>query len=290
MNDRLDAATPWELAGAEGEAILGDAHLPCDAPRGTLVICHGSMGYKDYGMLPRVAEAAAAMGWAAHRFNFSHSGMTRAIERFERPDLYRVDTWRKQAFDLRAVLRAVGSGELPGGGPVAVFGHSRGGVTALLTARWMLDEGDAARPDGLVTAAAPAELMRLSEDDIAQAKRDGVLPRKSNRTGQALEMDRLWIDEQEADPAWHDALAAGERVCDAGLAWLILHGEADATVPIDEGRRYLERSGGRAQWLAFPGANHVFDCPNPPPSGPLPDATRGVIDATTEFCAALRSS
>ncbi|MEO0588712.1 MAG: alpha/beta fold hydrolase, partial [Planctomycetota bacterium] len=280
----------WELAGANGEAIFGDAHLPEGEARGTLVICHGSMGFKDYGMLPRLAEAAAAWGWAAHRFNFSHSGMTRAIERFERPDLYRVDTWWKQAFDLRAVLKAVRSGALAGGGPVAVFGHSRGGVTALLTTRWMLDEDDADRPDGLITAAAPAKLMRLSEAEVAQAKREGVLARRSNRTGQTLEMDRVWIDEQEADPAWHDALSAGARVCDAGLAWLILHGDADETVPIDEGRAFHERSGGRAELRAFAGANHVFDCPNPPPPmAELPETTRGVIDATRTFCRTIEN-
>jgi alpha-beta hydrolase superfamily lysophospholipase len=284
MSDRR-----WQIIGAQGEAILGNVHPPSSpAPSaGTLVICHGSMGYKDYGLLPRLAEAACDAGWTAHRFNFSHSGMTHDFERFERPDLYRRDTWRKQAIDLRAVLHALADGTLThGGGPVAVFGHSRGGVTALLTTRWMLEEGDPAAPDRVITAAAPARINRLSEEEIAVARRDGTLERRSHRTGQTLWMDRVWIDEQEADPAWHDPLTAGARLVEAGVPWLILHGDADETVPIDEGERYRSAAGGEPAWRALPGGNHVFDCPNPPPPAEaLPATTRATIDAVLGFLA-----
>jgi len=279
----------WQIDGAEGEAILGDAHEPRGRSRGTLVVCHGSMGYKDYGVLPRLAEAACDAGWVAHKLNFSHSGVTRDVETFARPELYRRDTWRKQATDLRAVLRAITSGELArGGGPVVVFGHSRGGVTALLTTRWMLDEGDDATPNGIVTAAAPAQINRLSEEEIATAKRDGVLERKSNRTGQTLWMDRVWIDEQEADPAWHDPLTAGGRVVTAEIPWLIVHGTGDTTVPIDEGEAYERAGAGRARLHRIEGAGHTFDCPNPaPPMAELPANARELIDATLRFAGAV---
>ena len=53
-----------------------------------MLIAHGFKGYKDYGMFPRLARVAAETGFVAHRFNFSHSGMTDRIATFEHPDLF----------------------------------------------------------------------------------------------------------------------------------------------------------------------------------------------------------
>ena len=76
------------MEGYDGGSIIGSAHLPEGRPRGVAVVAHGFKGYKDYGMFPRIAAALADRGLIAHRFNFSHSGMTNAIATFERPDLF----------------------------------------------------------------------------------------------------------------------------------------------------------------------------------------------------------
>lgn len=280
---------PWELAGAGGESILGDAHLPAGDACGTLLIGHGFMGYKDYGLMPLLADAAARDGWAAHRFNFSHSGMTNRIETFERADLFELDTWRKQAIDLRAVLSALHRGELPGGGrPVVVFGHSRGGVTALLTTRWMLDESDPALPDALITAAAPAASHRMTQEQTASMRDAGHLERKSGRTGQSLRIHRGWLDEQLADPDWHAVLTAAGRVAVAEIPWLILHGSGDDTVPLVDGEALRDASGCRARMQVIDGASHTFDCPNPAPRDVTTVNTRRLIESTLAFADTVR--
>ncbi|MEM6756482.1 MAG: alpha/beta fold hydrolase [Planctomycetota bacterium] len=280
---------PWELAGAAGETILGDVHRPVGEARGTLLICHGFMGYKDYGLMPLLADAAAKRGWVAHRFNFSHSGMTHRLETFERDDLFARDTWRKQAIDLRTVLVALRSGELDGGGrPVVVFGHSRGGVTALLTTRWMLDENDPALPDALVTAASPSASHRVTQEQAEALREAGYLERKSGRTGQTLKIDRRWLDEQHDDPDWHAVLTAAGRVAVAELPWLILHGSGDDTVPLADGEALLEASGGRAELRVVDGASHTFDCPNPAPREVTTVNTRRLIEATLAFAGEVR--
>ena len=114
----------WTIPGADGEAILGNVQLPDGDARGVVVIAHGFKGYKDYGMFPRIAQTAAAAGFIAHRFNFSHSGMTNNTDTFERPDLFERDTWNKQVFDCRAVVEAISNGRLAGGGlPYLLFEH-----------------------------------------------------------------------------------------------------------------------------------------------------------------------
>ena len=92
----------WTIDGSDGEPIRGDVHAASIAPpRGVFLIAHGFKGYKDYGMFPVLAREFAAAGFIAHRFNFSHSGMTNNIATFERPDLFEKDTWNRQVYDFR---------------------------------------------------------------------------------------------------------------------------------------------------------------------------------------------
>gem|GEM_PF-4204546 len=89
-----------------------------------------SPGYYDYGLFPVLARALTAAGLTCHRFNFSHSGMTRDTATFARPDLFEQDTWGRQQDDLAAVLDHLGAGAEP----TVLFGHSRGGLSSLLAA------------------------------------------------------------------------------------------------------------------------------------------------------------
>ena len=75
----MSTSKTWTIPGADGEDILGDAHLPDGEPVGVALVAHGFKGYKDYGMFPRIAETMCDAGFIAHRFNFSHSGLTNNI-------------------------------------------------------------------------------------------------------------------------------------------------------------------------------------------------------------------
>ena len=184
----MTAKNSWRVDGAEGEPILGESHVPA-AARGVIVLAHGFKGYKDYGMFPRIAQTFAAHGFIAHRFNFSHSGMTNDIETFARPDLFEQDTWNKQVHDYRAVIAAVDGGMIDGQGlPLTMFGHSRGGATALLTAGRYASGPEAIVPARIITAAAPAECCSLSEDGPRTAAQGGLdrvckLPNRPDTAG-----------------------------------------------------------------------------------------------------------
>ena len=277
--------TPWQLPGSGGEPILGSTDRHVDKPRGVLLVCHGFKGYMDYGFLPRLARVAAGQGLLVHRFNFSHSGMTRRVETFERPDLFERDTWGRQVADLHVVARAVAADELPGHGdglPMVWFGHSRGGVTVTLAAAGAFDgENDAVpTPAGVITAAAPDYACGLGEDERAKLRRDGRLLSPSGRTGQRLHVGRAWLDEIEADPAALDPRRAAARVtCPA----LIVHGGGDQTVDpasaIALSQHFLH-----AELEVIGQASHTFDCPNPlPDDAEPPEATRRLIDRATAF-------
>jgi pimeloyl-ACP methyl ester carboxylesterase len=275
----------WEIEGSDGQPILGDCHLPDDQPRGVVLIAHGFKGYKDYGFLPRLADALAAASFIAHRFNFSHSGMTRKIERFEKPQLFERDTWGKQVADLLMVAAACHDGRLDGQGLEQVwFGHSRGGVTSILAAAQTFTDDESAPccPAGLVTAAAPASACSLSNEDRARLRQRGSIESPSGRTGQILRVGKAWLDEMEASPK---ALDPVFRISQVMCPTLIVHGSDDPTVPADAAGLLASAAGNLRQKVILDGAQHTFDAPNPlPADAKLPDATQQLLGQVAAFC------
>jgi len=277
----MSTVSDWSIPGSDHQPILGNTHLPDgghDAVIGVMLICHGFKGYKDYGFFPHLAEAASAVGLIAHRFNFSHSGMTNNIDTFERPDLFEQDTWRKQSRDLGLVVAAVEGGGLDGRGlPIIVFGHSRGGVTTLLTAG---DEDTGARLAGVVSAASPSACSRLGPEQIEMLKKAGRIASPSSRTGQTLYVGRRVQDEIDQDPNWHDPCRAAAAIrCPV----MLIHGADDTTVPISEAHE-LHEAQPNAELKIIESAGHTFNAPNPLPLNqtPPPEAQQ-MIDTACDF-------
>lgn len=254
---------------------------------GVVLIVHGFLGYKDYGMFPRIAQHLASSGFIAHRFNLSHSGMTNNIATFERPDLFQRDTWNTQVHDIDAVIEGVAAGALVGNGlPYVLLGHSRGGASVLLTAGRRFRRGRTT-PAGLITLAAPSRTNNLDAGAQEALMRDGALPVRSNRTGQELLIGRQWMTEQLEDPEGHDLLGlAGACVC----PMLIAHGETDPTVSKSCAEEIARAAGGPARALIIPGGDHVLNTPNPladdAPSSPQLCA---FLEAAAEHCHACCS-
>jgi dienelactone hydrolase len=274
----------WSIPGSDGLPIIGDCHPPEGEapPRGVVIIAHGFKGYKDYGMFPRIAGACARGGFIAHRFNFSHSGMTNRIETFEQPDLFEKDTWNRQVFDLRCVIEAAARGELSGRGlPYVVFGHSRGGATALLAAGLLADEPTFPQPACIITAAAPSYCNPFSQEESNLLLRQGWIESPSSRTGQKLRVGRAFLQEQLDDPEAHNVLAMTRRI---RCPLLVVHGDADPTVPVTCGEQIAAAAGDRGELLVIPAADHVFNTPNPLPASAEPSRQlSALLKAMMEF-------
>ncbi len=254
----------WQIAGAEGEQILGNTHTPHTPARGVVLIAHGFLGYKDYGMFPRLASSLCEFGFIAHRFNYSHSGMTNQIDTFERPELFERDTWLMHQQDLDCVLAAIESGELAGKGlPLVLVGHSRGGVDVLLCAGRLFADAKTTLPEAVITLAAPDKSCMWDRESQQQVLGLGFIEMKSNRTGQTLRISADWLREQLDDPEAHDVLSHVERI---GCPMLVIHGAGDPTVPAACARAIAAAGGERARLELIEGGDHVFNTPNPLPA------------------------
>ena len=276
----------WSIPGAEGETILGNTHHPAGGAIGVAILAHGFKGYKDYGLFPPLARALARHGMLVHRFNFSHSGMTNHIETFEREDLFERDTWNKQVFDLTAVTNAMAGGEIEGRDlPYVLFGHSRGGVTVLLTAGRHAEDESFPQPSGIITAAAPSRCNSLSDEDQKTLLEQGWIVSPSGRTGQQLRVGKGYLQEQLDDSEGHDLLALASRIrCPV----LIVHGTEDDTVSAEHAGLLSDALGERANVRLIEGGTHVFNAPNPYPEGqdPPPQLAE-LIETTTRFAVSV---
>jgi pimeloyl-ACP methyl ester carboxylesterase len=217
----------------------------------------------------------------ALRFNFSHCGMANNLatfdrgSNFDRLDLFERDTWGKQIEDLTNVAAATAAARIPGIDdadlPQVFFGHSRGGVTALLTAsRLGAGGGGHAQPAGVVVAAAPARACSLDEAQKQQLGSVGYLESPSTRTGQMLRIGRRWLREIEREPQAFDPKIATERLA---CPLLIVHGSSDETVPVRDAHALRAAAGERAEFLVVPDAGHTFNASNPMPWQHVPVAT-----------------
>jgi uncharacterized protein len=176
----------------------------------------------------------------------------------------------------------VACGRLAGRGlPCAWFGHSRGGATVLLAAGRGAEDPSAPRPAAVATAAAPCTCSSLTPDESSLLLSQGFLVSPSSRTGQALRIGKAFLVEQQQDPGSHELLALCGRIdCPA----LVVHGDRDATVPVEHASRIAAALPRPPQLVVVRGADHVFNTPNPDPPQEQPSPQlRELIDALAAF-------
>ncbi len=275
----------FDLAGPVAGRLHGIVDLP-DRPgeRPAVVICHGFKAFMEWGFYPPLAELLVQRGFVVVRFNFSGSGMVSGEDRVSDLEGFRTNTFSREQADLRTILGAVGTTLAPGRADperLGLFGHSRGGAAAILTAgspEWR------DRIGALVTWSAIATLDRVSGEERAAWRRDGQITVVNSRTGQELPIGVVVLDDLEAHREALDVTKAAGRV---GAPWLIVHGEADETVPVREARRLYAAAGppqadespglgGPAVELeTVPEAGHTFGAVHPF-AGPTPQLTRAL--------------
>lgn len=244
--------------------LHGLVDLP-EAPgeRPAVVICHGFKGFMGWGFFPYLSALLAARGFVAVRVNLSGTGLLPGEDLVSDPAAFRRNTHGRELADLLATLAATGREIAPGRvdlSRIGLLGHSRGGGAAVLAA---------ARPEwrdrvkALVTWAAVATFDRYTPEQKEAWRRDGELPVVNSRTGQELSLGVELLDDLLLNAADLDIQAAASRVA---APWLIVHGEADETVPVAEGDRLYELAQGpkkQVELLRIPGAGHTLGASHP---------------------------
>jgi len=231
----------------------------------------------DWGFFPHLAALLAERGFVVARFNFSGSGMRPGDELVSEPEAFRSATFSKDVIETRAVLNALADRIAPGRVDpqrIGLFGHSRGGGSAVLSAA----SSSAGIPSALLTWAAVASFDRLSPEEKTLWRQSGEVPVVNARTGQELSIGVEVLQDLEQHKGELDVQGAAHGL---EIPWLIVHGQEDETVPVSEARELAAAAGSTAELLEIEGGGHTFGAVHPF-AGPTPQLIEA-MNATQTF-------
>ena len=268
----------FEIASAGGRTVRGDLYPVAGAANG-VILCHGFKGFARWGAWPLLAAAINERGLNAIAFDFSGSGVGADRESFTELDAFASNTYRRELEDLRAVVNHATTHGWTSRN-CGLFGHSRGGATAIFFA------ADSDRVCCLVTWASIATIERWSGEQVREWRERGYIEIENSRTKQIMRIDKSAYEECVRESGYGlDVGRAAERV---RARWLIVHGSADDVVPVDDAHKLAAANshgdhGMVAELRVVEGANHVFGASHPLTT--VPEQLRRVIDDTADFFA-----
>lgn len=269
--------------GGKPLIVRGEAYHPESGgaearEAGTVVICHGFKGFAHWAFFPYLARAIAEQGLRAITFDFSGSGVGPDRENFSTLEEFATNTYNQELADLdQVIVESRRRGWIENG--FGLFGHSRGGGVAILRA----SRNDDVK--ALATWAAISTTYRWLDADVKVWRERGYTDIHNSRTGQTMRLGTAVLDEAEAlGKKSLDISAAARRI---SVPWLIVHGDADETVPVKEGELLSELSPGFATLWTVEGGNHVFGASHPVSDAPplLALVTRGTVRFFVEHLA-----
>ncbi|HEY6089999.1 MAG TPA: alpha/beta fold hydrolase [Gemmatimonadaceae bacterium] len=270
----VSAGSPeaFEIPCKDGLTIRGEVY-PAESSLGTVIVCHGFKGFAHWGFFPYVARKLAESGLTANTFDFSGSGIGADRESFTDPDAFAGNTLSKEQEDLENIVDYARRRKLISG-KFGLFGHSRGGGTAILFAA--APESDVG---SLVTWSAISYPNRWSSEDILTWRRRGYAEITNSRTGQIMRLDTDLLDDVELHGKTKlniEAAAAKIKV-----PWLIIHGTKDETVPSSEAEVLHSLSRGVSTLRLIERAGHSFDAKHPLEK--VPPVLEKVVLETVKF-------
>ena len=267
----------FNIPGAKGRGMLMDLTFDDDLKSAPLVIfAHGFKGFKDWGSHNLVAHFFAENGFRFLKFNFSHNGTTVANP-IDFADLiaFADNTISMELNDLKAVIDfACGGSGMPTEPWVYLIGHSMGGGLSIIKA------AEDARVKKLVTMAALSSFHHLwSPKDEEQWRLQGIMYILNKRTGQELPLKVSLLQDLDKNPARLDIIAMAKQV---KQPWLIVHGDADPTVPLRSAEE-LKAAQPDAELFDHSGADHTFGSSQPYPGTALPPPLHDFCKAAVKF-------
>ncbi len=269
-----------KISGADNRLMTMDLYRPETTESVPVVIfAHGFKGFKDWGCWHLIAEAFVKQGFAFVKFNFSHNATTPEMpEAFADLEAFGQNTYSKEWADLEAVLNWITTEAAHFGFDLmqlSLIGHSRGGGIAI--AKSATDD----RIKKLITWASVPSLAWLwaSESLKGQWQKDGVIYQKNARTGQNMPLYYTLCTDYEAHKPIFDLDIVAPKIL---KPWLIVHGEADPSVPASAAL-YLHRLQPKAHLQLISEADHTFGSKHPWYSDELPPLSKTLVKTTVDF-------
>lgn len=248
--------------------LRGDAFVPEEKIEGVLIIAHGFKGFKDWGMFPYVGEQIARQGGILTiTFNFTYNGVGPSLDRFNEPERFAVNTYEREQEDLDRLFKWIQSGKLDqwivsagieynalAKAPIYLLGHSRGAASCLLYA---LEHPNLVR--GVISWNGVTNMDLFTEQQKWEMRQLGRSTVMNTRTRETLPLERIILDDLEANTARYDLIA---RILTASFPLALVQG-ADDLPGLRAGSAELVANYPAADWITIEGAGHTFNTIHP---------------------------
>ena len=196
-----------------------------------VLIGHGVTGNKDRPWAEGLATALAASGIDALRFSFAGNGSSEGD--------FRQCTVSKEVEDLGAVIEAAVA---EGYQQIVYAGHSMGGAVGVLRAS---QDGRITR---LISLAGMVHTAKFAEVEFGEETPDeGCMWEEPD-----CPLSSAFVDDMKAIGS---VLSLAGHVA---VPWLLVHGDADDVVPIEESREIFTAANEPKKLVELPGVGHVF--------------------------------
>ncbi|RMG39156.1 MAG: alpha/beta fold hydrolase [Candidatus Dadabacteria bacterium] len=267
----------FEIPVSDQAAIRGDLRYQAGSisERPLVIIAHGFKGFKDHSFFPYLGEKLAEDGFVTIVFNFSHNGIGSDSQEFDRLDLFKNNTFKREQDDLKILLdkiesRAITPSSVYRPNGIGLVGHSRGGVAVLTTG------ARDSRVRAVATLASLAHFPEFSKEDIDRWREEGVYYVENKRTGQMMPLGTELLEEMLSQP---DMIENAAKNLNKPL--LVIHGDSDETVPVAAANK-LAAWAADSQLTIIKGAGHTFGAVHPF-SGPTAELNEVVKELSRFF-------
>ncbi len=261
------------FVGSNNRKSLVDLVIPKNFNDKLIVFIHGYMGYKDWGCWNLVENYFTELGYGFSKFNMTHNGGT--IENpidFNDIEAFGENNYSKEVNDLQHVLNWIET-QLLSLPEIYLIGHSRGGGIALLSSK---DN----RVKKIATWAAICDIEKRFPEGTqlkvwkTQGKRYVVNGRTEQKMPNNYSQYENFTENREDLNIEQACLNSTKRT-------LVIHGDLDTSVDIEEGRNI-------ANWLKtrlfeIEDAEHTFGSTQPWNESEMPEHLQKVCDITNGF-------
>ncbi len=269
------------LEGKHHKPILVDVfYQENHTPKPILIFCHGYKGYKDWGAWNEMAKIFAQKGFFFVKFNFSYNGGT-VKQPIDFPDLeaFGNNNFIKELDDFNTVINWITSlkeykKELDIQ-QLFLMGHSRGGGIVTIKA------AEDVRVKKVISLAGVSDYKsRFPTGEILKKwEQEGVIYIQNERTKQQMphfyQFYTNFIENEER-------LTIKNAVANLKIPLLIIHGDKDPTVLIDEAKN-LHQWCLKSTLAIIKDANHGFGTQHPWKGKQLSEDLEKAVDYCVQF-------
>lgn len=223
-----------------------------------LIFVHGFKGFKDWGFVPYIGDYYSNRGYFVLTFNFSHNGIGESLTEFDELDKFAENTFSLEISELSELISAYNFGFFgnTSGKRIGLLGHSRGGAISLLVG------SENTEVKAISVWSSVSNFDRYSERQKSEWRERGFIEVLNTRTKQRMRLNVSLLDDIENNK--EGSLNIKNAVKTLNKPLLIVHGENDLAVPVDEAKNLYKWSEKKnTQLCLISKAGHTFDMKHP---------------------------